>query len=122
MQYSVWTWIIKQAGGIACLTFILGGVSIILLSRTVGVSFATVFILDNGFHVYVWVGKEATSHEKGSGLTLAHVRTFSNFRHSFIVLFYSDAVVAPIFLFRLFQTFRFLSLLKCVRKFLVIVP
>ncbi len=32
-----------------------------------------VFILETGFHVYVWIGKEATSHEKGSGLTLAHV-------------------------------------------------
>lgn len=31
-----------------------------------------VFILDNGFHVYVWIGKEATSHEKGSGLMIAH--------------------------------------------------
>lgn len=33
----------------------------------------TVFVLDTGFHVYVWVGKDATSHEKGGGLMLAHV-------------------------------------------------
>ena len=32
-----------------------------------------VFVLDTGFHVFVWVGKEATSHEKGGGLVIAHV-------------------------------------------------
>ena len=32
-----------------------------------------VFVLDTGFHVFVWVGKEASSHEKGGGLMLAHV-------------------------------------------------
>lgn len=32
-----------------------------------------VFVLDTGFHVFVWVGKEATSHEKGGGLIIAHV-------------------------------------------------
>lgn len=33
----------------------------------------SVFVLDTGFHVFVWVGKDATSHEKGGGLMLAHV-------------------------------------------------
>lgn len=33
----------------------------------------TVFVLDTGLHVFVWVGKEATSHEKGGGLIIAHV-------------------------------------------------
>ena len=33
----------------------------------------SVFVLDTGFHVFVWVGKEASSHEKGGGLMLAHV-------------------------------------------------
>ena len=32
-----------------------------------------VFVLDSGFHVFVWVGKEATPHEKGGGLMVAHV-------------------------------------------------
>ena len=32
-----------------------------------------VFVLDTGLHVFVWVGKEATSHEKGGGLIIAHV-------------------------------------------------
>ena len=32
-----------------------------------------VFVLDTGFHVFVWVGKEASSHEKGGGLIIAHV-------------------------------------------------
>lgn len=31
------------------------------------------FVLDTGFHVFVWVGKEATSQEKGGGLIIAHV-------------------------------------------------
>jgi gelsolin len=31
-----------------------------------------VFVLDTGLHVFVWVGKEATSHEKGGGLVIAH--------------------------------------------------
>ena len=35
--------------------------------------FFAVFVLDTGFHVFVWVGKEASSHEKGGGLMLAHV-------------------------------------------------
>ena len=35
--------------------------------------FRAVFVLDTGFHVFVWVGKEATSHEKGGGLVIAHV-------------------------------------------------
>ena len=33
----------------------------------------TVFVLDTGFHVYIWIGKEATAHEKGGGLAIAHV-------------------------------------------------
>ena len=33
----------------------------------------SVFVLDTGFHVFVWVGKEASSHEKGGGLIIAHV-------------------------------------------------
>lgn len=63
-------------------------VSITVVMYTVpliGVTFTTVFILDNGFHVYVWVGKEATSHEKGSGLTLAHVSIVGNLRLSFLL-------------------------------------
>ena len=32
-----------------------------------------VFVLDTGFHVFVWVGKDATPHEKGGGLVIAHV-------------------------------------------------
>lgn len=32
-----------------------------------------VFVLDTGFHVYVWVGKEATILEKGKALILAQV-------------------------------------------------
>lgn len=39
---------------------------------TVTVSIA-VFVLDTGFHVFVWVGKDATPHEKGGGLVIAHV-------------------------------------------------
>ena len=35
--------------------------------------FYAVFVLDTGLHVFVWVGKEATSHEKGGGLVIAHV-------------------------------------------------
>ena len=31
------------------------------------------FVLDTGFHVFVWVGKDATPHEKGGGLVIAHV-------------------------------------------------
>ena len=33
----------------------------------------TVFVLDTGLHVFVWVGEEATSREKGGGLIIAHV-------------------------------------------------
>lgn len=33
-----------------------------------------VFVLDTGFHVYVWVGEEASSLEKGRALILAQVR------------------------------------------------
>ena len=36
-----------------------------------------VFVLDSGFHVFVWVGKEATPHEKGGGLMVAHVSRYS---------------------------------------------
>ena len=36
-----------------------------------------VFVLDTGFHVYVWVGKEATTLEKGRALILAQVSKFS---------------------------------------------
>ena len=32
-----------------------------------------VFVLDTGFHVYVWVGKEASTLEKGKALILAQV-------------------------------------------------
>jgi len=32
-----------------------------------------VFVVDSGFHVFVWVGKDATPHEKGGGLAIAHV-------------------------------------------------
>ncbi len=32
-----------------------------------------VFVLDTGFHVYVWVGKEASTLEKGRALILAQV-------------------------------------------------
>ena len=35
--------------------------------------FLAVFVVDSGFHVFVWVGKEATPHEKGGGLAIAHV-------------------------------------------------
>ena len=31
------------------------------------------FLVDTGFHVFVWVGQEATAHEKGGGLVIAHV-------------------------------------------------
>ena len=31
-----------------------------------------VFVLGTGFHVFVWVGKDATPHEKGGGLVIAH--------------------------------------------------
>ena len=34
---------------------------------------SAVFVLDTGFHVFVWVGKDATPHEKGGGLVIAHV-------------------------------------------------
>lgn len=34
---------------------------------------STVFVLDTGFHVFVWVGKEATAQEKGGGMMVAHV-------------------------------------------------
>ena len=33
-----------------------------------------VFVLDNGFHVYVWVGNDASTLEKGRALILAQVR------------------------------------------------
>jgi len=33
---------------------------------------ADVFVVDSGFHVFVWVGKDATPHEKGGGLAIAH--------------------------------------------------
>ena len=33
-----------------------------------------VFVLDNGFHVWVWVGKEASTLEKGRALILAQVK------------------------------------------------
>ena len=32
-----------------------------------------VFVLDTGFHVYVWVGKEASTLEKGRSIVLAQV-------------------------------------------------
>ena len=32
-----------------------------------------VFVLDTGFHVYVWVGKDASTLEKGRALILAQV-------------------------------------------------
>ena len=40
---------------------------------TLHVIFFSVFVLDTGFHVFIWVGKDASSHEKGGGLMLAHV-------------------------------------------------
>ena len=41
--------------------------------RCIFSSLMTVFVVDTGFHVFVWVGKEATAHEKGGGLMIAHV-------------------------------------------------
>ncbi len=34
---------------------------------------SAVFVLDTGFHVFVWVGRDASPHEKGGGLIIAHV-------------------------------------------------
>ena len=34
-----------------------------------------VFVFDTGFHVYVWVGKEATTLEKRRALILAQVNS-----------------------------------------------
>ena len=42
----------------------------------------SVFVLDTGLHVFVWVGKEATTHEKGGGLVIAHVRHSYLFKKS----------------------------------------
>jgi gelsolin len=44
-----------------------------------------VFVLDTGFHVFVWVGKDATSHEKGGGLVIAH-EYVKNSKHPFLPL------------------------------------
>lgn len=43
-----------------------------------------VFVLDTGFHVFVWVGKEASSHEKGGGLMLAHEYVNKHKQHPFL--------------------------------------
>ena len=43
-----------------------------------------VFVFDTGFHVYVWIGKDASQHEKGGGLAIAHVSTKHNIRYMLI--------------------------------------
>lgn len=44
-----------------------------------------VFVFDTGFHVYVWIGKDASQHEKGGGLAIAH-EYVKNSEHPFLPL------------------------------------